>query len=67
MIWYKRGAGHSFSLSEPVNKKIKRWYRDQMKKDDVDPDKSYLMAWDPDEEEIKLVYGTDPGLYEDEF
>ena len=67
LIWFKRGAGQSFSLAEPVNNKIKKWYRKQLKRDDVDPDRSYLMAWDPDEEEVKLIYGTDPGLYEDEF
>ena len=67
LIWFKCGAGQSFSFAEPVNNKIKKWYRKQMKKDNVDPDRSYLMAWDPDEEKVKLIYGTDPGLYEDEF
>lgn len=38
-----------------------------MKREDVDPDRSYLMAWNPDDEEVKLIFGTDHGLYEDEL
>lgn len=66
-IQFNNGVGRSFSLAEPVNDKVKSWYEEQIKREDVDPDKSYLMAWDTVKKEIVVVYGNDPGSYDDSF
>ena len=67
LIYSKKGIGHSFSFAEPIDRKIKKWYSKLMKDKNIDPDRSYLMAWDPEKKEVVPIFGNDPGLYEEEF
>lgn len=59
------GVGRSFSLSEPYSEEIEKWYMDAMKDENVDSEGSYLTRWDEETEQLIVVHGKDPGLYDD--
>lgn len=59
------GVGRSFSLSEPYSEEIEKWYMDAMKDENVDSEGSYLTRWDEEIEQLIVVHGKDPGLYDD--
>lgn len=61
------GVGKSFSLGEPYSEALDEWYMRTMKEDGVDPESSYLTKWDARTSRVIVVYGNDPGLYDDEF
>lgn len=54
------------ALANLYSEDLEKWYQEVMKDDEVDSEGSYLTRWDPETEQVVVVQGKDPGLY-DEF
>ena len=61
----KNGASMSFSLKEPYSEEIEKQFLEAMKDKKVDVESSYLTSWDTETQQLIVVHGRDPGLYED--
>lgn len=62
----KKGISTCYSFSEPFDlEEMKKDYLKTLESPDVDEEKSYLICWDAEEKKIVVIFGDDPGTYQE--
>ena len=63
----KHGVGVGYALEHPADEELKAAFFEEIKREDIDEEKSYLTVWDEETNSLVLLHGTMPPSYDEMF